>query len=198
MSAAESVLPAGTGEPVPPSAEPPYGPRQVVFSHGKESGPWGLKIRRLAAVAAAAGYAVDSLDYQGIDDPALRVAKLVAAGRSAAGPLVLVGSSLGGHVCTAAAAVLPVRGVFLLAPAFLMPGHEALTPPVPDCPVAIVHGWHDDIVPVEHSLRWARARAVAVHLLDGDHRLHALLPEIERLFAGFLAGLETGGGPGPQ
>ena len=40
--------------------------------------------------------------------------------------------------------------------------------------------------------------AVAVHLLDGDHRLHALLPEIERLFAGFLAGLETGGGPGPQ
>ena len=91
----------------PVHAGPPYSARHVVFSHGKESGPWGSKIRALAAVATAAGWAVDSIDYQGMADPAARVAKLVAVGRSAAGPLVLVGSSLGGHVCTAAALQLP-------------------------------------------------------------------------------------------
>ena len=70
---------------VPVHAGPPYGTRHVVFSHGKESGPWGSKIRALAAVATAAGWAVDSVDYQGMADPAARVAKLVTAGRSAAG-----------------------------------------------------------------------------------------------------------------
>ena len=176
-----------TIDEVPVHAGPPYGTRHVVFSHGKESGPWGSKIRALAAVATAAGWAVDSVDYQGMADPAARVAKLVTAGRSAAGPLVLVGSSLGGHVCTTAALQLPVRGVFLLAPAFFMPGFEALTPAMPTCPVDIVHGWHDDIVPVENTLRWARPSAVRVHLLDTEHRMHAVIPELEQLFAVFLA-----------
>ena len=172
---------------IPVHAGPPYGTKQVVFSHGKESGPWGSKIRALAAVATAAGWAVDSIDYQGMADPAARVAKLVAVGRSAAGPLVLVGSSLGGHVCTAAALQLPVRGLFLLAPAFFMPGFEALTPTVPACPVEIVHGWHDDIVPVENTLRWAQPSAARVHLLDTEHRMHEVIPELEQLFALFLA-----------
>ena len=35
----------------------------VVFSHGKETGPWGTKIRRLADVAQAAGWQVLSIDY---------------------------------------------------------------------------------------------------------------------------------------
>lgn len=177
-------------EPPPPHAGPPYGKRHVVFSHGKESGPWGTKIRALANVALDAGFTVDSVDYQGIDAPAARVAKLVAAGRLAAGPLVLVGSSLGGHVCTAAAAALSVRGVFLMAPAFFMPGYESLTPAVPDCLVEIAHGWHDDIVPVDNSLRWARQAAVTLHLLDTEHRMTSVLPELERLFAAFLARLD--------
>ncbi|MEY4377022.1 MAG: hypothetical protein RJB26_1572 [Pseudomonadota bacterium] len=173
----------------PPHAGPPYGAKHVVFSHGKESGPWGWKIRALANVASAAGWAVDSLDYQGLADPAERVARLVAAGQGAQGPLVLVGSSLGGHVCTAAAAQLPVRGIFLLAPAFFMPGFEALTPPMPACPVEIVHGWHDDIVPVDNSLRWARPGAARMHLLATEHRMHDVIPELEQLFAAFLARL---------
>lgn len=178
----------------PPHVGSPYGTKHVVFSHGKESGPWGAKIRALAAVASAAGWAVDSIDYQGIADPGERVARLVAAGQGAAGPLVLVGSSLGGHVCTTAAAQLPVRGLFLLAPAFFMPGFEALTPPMPDtatCLVEVVHGWHDDIVPVDNTLRWARPGAARVHLLDTEHRMHEVIPELQQLFAAFLARLES-------
>lgn len=176
---------------VPAHAGPPYGTRQVVFSHGKESGPWGSKIRALAEVARGAGWAVDSIDYQGMADPAERVARLVAAAQGAAGPLVLVGSSLGGHVCTQAAAQLPVRGLFLLAPAFFMPGYEHLTPAIPACPVEVVHGWHDDVVPVENTLRWARPGAARVHLLDTEHRMHAVIPELQLLFAAFLARLEA-------
>ena len=51
----------------------------VVFSHGKESGPWGSKITAMADVARSLGMAVESVDYRGIADPAARVEKLVAA-----------------------------------------------------------------------------------------------------------------------
>jgi fermentation-respiration switch protein FrsA (DUF1100 family) len=48
-------------------------------------------------------------------------------------------------------------GVFVLAPAFFMPGYEQYTPqPPPGCPVTIVHGWNDTVVPPENSVRYAR------------------------------------------
>ena len=49
----------------------------VCFSHGKESGPWGSKIKCLAKVAERCGFAVESIDYQGIGDPDERVEKLL-------------------------------------------------------------------------------------------------------------------------
>jgi len=161
----------------------------VVFSHGKESGPWGSKITALAAVARELGGAVESIDYQGIDDPRRRVAKLIECGTSLRGPLVLVGSSMGGHVAAAAAAPLSARALFLLAPAFFMPGFEAHTPRDIPCPAAIVHGWNDAIVPVENSIRWAGERRAALHLLDSDHRLMDRLTEIQVLFREFLIAL---------
>ena len=36
---------------------------KVYFSHGKESGPWGSKIKRLANIAKEHGCSVDSIDY---------------------------------------------------------------------------------------------------------------------------------------
>lgn len=158
----------------------------VVFSHGKESGPWGTKITAMAEVVRALGSAVESIDYQGIEDPRVRVERLIAAGRTAAGPLVLVGSSLGGHVSAAAAPVLGARAMFLLAPAFYMPGFESHTPREPGCPVEIVHGWRDEVVPVENSLRWAREHRAALHLLDSDHRLQDRIAEICELLRAFL------------
>ena len=81
----------------------------VVFSHGKESGPWGAKIVAMAEVAREFGVLVESVDYQGIDDPLARVEKLLTVGASFAAPLVLVGSSMGGHVSAAVAASLRAR-----------------------------------------------------------------------------------------
>ncbi|NNM61759.1 MAG: alpha/beta fold hydrolase [Steroidobacteraceae bacterium] len=161
----------------------------VVFSHGKESGPAGDKITAMAAVVREAGYAAVSVDYRGMDDPRLRVERLVEEGRKSLGPLVLVGSSLGGHVSAAAARTLGARGLFLLAPAFYMPGFEAHTPREPGCPATIVHGWRDDVVPVANSIRWAGERFATLHVLDSDHRLRDRIVEICTLLRAFLEAL---------
>ncbi len=158
----------------------------VIFSHGQESGPWGTKITRMAEVVRGLGCRADSIDYQGIADPGERVRKLVESCRGMAEPLILVGSSMGGHVATAAAGALAARGLFVLAPAYFMPGFENLTPPPPELPIEIVHGWRDDVVPVEHSIRYAQAARATLHVLDGDHRLTENLPEIEALLERFV------------
>ena len=158
----------------------------VCFSHGKESGPWGDKIVALAEVARRRGAGVESLDYRGMADPAARVAKLVDYGSGVRAPLILVGSSMGGHVAAAASAALRPAGLFLIAPAFYMPGYEALTP-APDAPlIVVVHGWGDEVVPAANSVRWARRYGAELHLLNGDHRLTDRIAEIGRLFDGFL------------
>jgi alpha/beta superfamily hydrolase len=142
----------------------------------------------MAECARAAGWVADSIDYQGIDDPAARVAKLLAEAQGRAGPLVLAGSSMGGHVAAAGAAPLNAKGLFLLAPAFYMPGLEALTPREIPCRTAIVHGWRDTVVPVENSIRWAREQGATLHILDGDHRLQEQIAEIRELFGAYLGG----------
>jgi pimeloyl-ACP methyl ester carboxylesterase len=161
----------------------------LVFSHGKESGPWGRKITAMAALARDLGHAVESIDYRGMDDPSARVEKLASAAARLPRPLVLVGSSMGGHVAAAAAARIRPRGVFLLAPAFYMPGFEAYTPQDVPCPTALVHGWHDDIVPVENSIRWAREHGACLHVLNSDHRLEDRIEAICALLRAFLAEL---------
>ena len=165
--------------------------RHLCFSHGQESGPWGTKIRVLADVARAEGWTVESLDYQGMEDVRARTEKLVTYCRTHNGAIALAGSSMGGFVCAAAAAELPVRGLFLMAPAFYVPGYEEHVPPPPACPVTIVHGWRDDIVPWEGSVRYAARSRARLALIDGDHRLRARLADITGFFRMFLHELDA-------
>lgn len=159
----------------------------VYFNHGKESGPWGDKITRLADVARGRGFDVQSLDYQGMDDPSARVAKLLASDARAANPLVLVGSSMGSYVAAVASASLRPRGLLLLAPAFYIPLFP-IQEPVPHATcITLIHGWDDDVIPFENSVRYANKFKAALHLLDSDHRLSSQLPLIAVLFDAFLA-----------
>ncbi len=158
----------------------------VIFSHGQESGPWGTKIRAMAERARSLGCEVDSIDYHGIADSAERVEKLKLECAHIDDKLILVGSSMGGHVATAAAEELGAAGLFVLAPAYYMPGYEELTPPPPSLPICIVHGWHDDIVPAENSIRFAKSCAATLHLVNGDHRLTANIDEINEYLTYFI------------
>ncbi len=158
----------------------------VIFSHGQESGPWGSKIRAMAERVKELGCRTDSIDYRGIADPTARVEKLVRECAHIDDPLILVGSSMGGHVATAAASELGAVGLFVLAPAYFMDGYEDLTPPPPSMPICIVHGWHDAIVPVENSIRYAHNCSATLHIVNGDHRLTDNIGAINEYLAQFI------------
>lgn len=158
----------------------------VIFSHGQESGPWGTKICAMAELVKGLGCEADSIDYQGIADPTARVEKLVIECSDVSDDLILVGSSMGGHVATAAAETLGAIGLFVLAPAYYMEGYENLTPPPPSVPTCIVHGWHDDIIPVENSIRFARQCSATLHLVNGGHRLTENIDEVNGYLEQFI------------
>ena len=69
---------------------------KVYFSHGKESGPWGTKIRFLADIAEEMGCQVESIDYSATQDPEERVALLKETLPADEPEIILVGSSMGG------------------------------------------------------------------------------------------------------
>ena len=159
---------------------------KVYFSHGKESGPWGSKIQRLAAIATKAGCRVESLDYTDTFDPDVRVEQLLTEITAETEPLLLVGSSMGGYVSLVAAGEIDVAGVFLMAPALYLPGYQQQNY-VSSCGlIEIVHGWSDEVVPVDGSIRFAREADCSLHLIQGDHRLNSSLDVVARLFEGFL------------
>jgi predicted esterase len=166
----------------------------VIFSHGQESGPWGTKIKAMAEMVKELGCRAESIDYQGIADPTERVEKLVAECASVQDTLVLVGSSMGGHVATAAAERVNAAGLFVLAPAYYMEGYEELTPSPPGIPTCIVHGWRDDVVHPDNSIRFARECQAELHMIDGDHRLTDNVVEICAYLKRFLGRLHAGSG----
>jgi pimeloyl-ACP methyl ester carboxylesterase len=158
----------------------------IVFSHGQDGEPWGSKIVAMAAVARAKSFRVESVDYRGIADPAARVTKLLAFCKEQQAAPVLVGSSLGGHVATAVSKNVAARGLFLLAPAFYMRGYEQHTPEPAACPIMIIHGWRDDVVPIDNSIRYAREYRATLHAIDSDHRMTADIDAIAKYLQLFL------------
>jgi alpha/beta superfamily hydrolase len=156
----------------------------VVFAHGKESGPWGTKITHLAEVAKRNGFEVQSPDYTGTHDPRLRVKQLLDLAPRAK-RLVLFGSSMGGYVSAQACAELKPAALFLVAPALYFPGWDEEPQGVPKL-CTVVHGWNDDIVPVERGIRFAQANRSELHLLDAGHTLNEQLPMLALLFEDLL------------
>jgi len=158
----------------------------VVFSHGLDGSPFSTKIRALYEIAEAEGFDVAAVDYRGVNDPEERVQMLHEFCRDFTGHLVLAGSSLGGYVSLAAAPTLHARGVFLMAPAIHMPGIPPLRRGLPTCPIALVHGWRDEVIPYEQSVRFAKENSLSLHLVESDHRLHSAIPFLRYLFQYFL------------
>lgn len=160
---------------------------KVLFSHGKESGPWGSKIKRLASIATDLGCMVDSIDYVGISDPDLRVEHLLSVLKTIDDDLVLVGSSMGGYVSLVASEQVDVSGVFLLAPALFIDGYKKQSY-FSNKKIEIVHGWSDEVIPYENSVKFAKKSNCSLHLIAGDHRLNSSIDVVGKLFTEFLAG----------
>lgn len=86
----------------------------VVFSHGKESGPHGSKIKYLGQIAQKLGAQILSPSYEDLNDPDERVERLLALDLPPHDKLILVGSSMGGYVSTVASTQMAADGFFLL------------------------------------------------------------------------------------
>jgi hypothetical protein len=86
---------------------------------------------------------------------------------------------------------LQPQALFLMAPALYFPGWDEEPAGCPARSV-VVHGWKDDIVPVERGIRFAKERAAALHLLDSGHTLNDQLPALSLLFDDLLAQVLAG------
>lgn len=158
----------------------------VIYNHGKDSIPWGEKALALAKVAKGQGFEFISPDYQASNDPDWRVRQLLAMDLSGYDRIVLVGSSMGAYVATVAAEIIKPKGLFLIAPAFYLPGYarDSFKPSTER--VEVFHGWQDDVVPPENVWRFCREHNARLHMLDADHRLFSILPTMTAAFTRFL------------
>lgn len=169
-----------------------------ILSHGFESGPDATKVTALAEVCERLGWSHERPDYTDLDarqevselgDVPARVERLLQRARaaSAAGPLVLAGSSLGAWISGHVSLQVPAAGLFLMAP----PVSMGQAPPLQAAgvPVSIIHGWHDDLIDAADVVAWARPRRARLLLVDDGHRLERHVRASADAFAGFLARL---------
>ena len=165
---------------------------KVYFAHGMESGPWGTKITRLATVAEELGCGVESIDYTHTMDADLRVEHLLTVLEEEEDSFVLAGSSMGGYVSLVASESVDAKGVFLMAPALYIPRFSKQQYHSKSSHIEIVHGWSDEIIPAENSIRYAKQADCTLHLISGDHSLNGSLEVVADLFQRFLSQAMSG------
>ena len=165
----------------------------VILSHGLESGPQATKVSALAEVCADLGWDSVRPDYRAIDarrDPMAideRTAQLLAH-VPGEGRLVFAGSSMGAFVSGFASLQRRCEGLFLLALPTVVRGYPQAFAAAA-VPTTLVHGWNDDICPVDAAIAFARERGARLHLVADDHRLSAHVDYCAAMFRHFLAGL---------
>jgi predicted alpha/beta-hydrolase family hydrolase len=164
----------------------------ILLSHGSGSGPQATKISALAALAERRGWRTQRPDYREDDahghaaSVAPRLARLNAAIAACDAPPLLVGSSMGAFVSALASLEHPVAGLFLLATPEAIPGFDVALDLRQDVPALLVHGWRDEVCPLDDIYAFAGRRQLPLLVLDDDHRLGSSLAAIERQFALFL------------
>ncbi len=165
----------------------------VILSHGLESGPQATKVSALAEVCDALGWASVRPDYRDIDaprDPLAIDARIARALEQtpAAGRVVFAGSSMGAFISGFASVQRRCEGLFLLALPTAIAGYPHAFSAAA-VPTALVHGWHDELCPVDAVIGFARDRGADLNLVNDDHRLSAHVHTCADLFRSFLDGL---------
>jgi len=169
-----------------------------ILSHGFESGPDATKVTALAEAADRLGWTHERPDYTDLDarrevselgDVPARLQRLLDLAQAAAmrGPLVLAGSSLGAWISAQASLQVPVRGLFLMAPPIWPDAPHAMQ--AANVAVSILHGWHDELIPSQQVVDWARTRNARLLLVDDSHRLSDHAQASAEAFAELLASL---------
>lgn len=157
----------------------------VIFSHGKESGPYGSKIKHLIGIAENKQLKTLSIDYRDLMNPEDRVTRLINEAKNYS-DVILVGSSMGGYASLVASETINPLGLFLLAPAVYMPGYakQEFFPKAKES--HIIFGYYDEVIPVENGIKLAMSTKIPITLIPSDHRLNADIEYIGEIFKLFL------------
>lgn len=163
----------------------------TILSHGLESGPDATKVTAMAAAAERLGWTTLRPDYRDLDaahglaGAHLRLARLVAIAGKIEGPLVLAGSSFGAFISGCASLEVKAEGLFLLALPLLLRGHDTAFNAA-HVPLAIVHGWDDELIPARAVIDFAESRRATLHLVNDSHRLADHVDITAQWFGQFL------------
>ncbi len=84
------------------------------------------------------------------------------------------------------ASIIPILWSPMSASALFMPGLGKQEYVSRSPHIEIVHGWSDDIIPVENSIRYAKQADSYLHILSENHTLKDSIDVVERLFEAFL------------
>jgi len=101
-------------------------------------------------------------------------------------PLLLAGFSFGGYVAARAAQQLQPQHLVLAAPAV---GRFAMPVVSPD--TLVIHGEHDDVVPLTEAMDWARPQQLPIVVLPGaGHFFHGRLTQLRDIVKRHFRGVE--------
>lgn len=162
----------------------------VILSHGLESGPQATKVVALAKVADALGWHSVRPDYLDIDarrDPLAiddRIARLLA-NIPQQGRVILAGSSMGAFISGLASLKCTCQGLFLMALPIAI-SESSTHYAAAQVPTTLVHGWRDELCPVEDVIALAHTRGNTLHLVDDSHRLSEHVNFCAQMFHQFL------------
>ncbi|HYC36217.1 MAG TPA: alpha/beta family hydrolase [Usitatibacter sp.] len=184
----------------------PEGPRAIAViahPHPLYGGTMDNKVvSTLSRAFVDAGHAAFRFNFRGVGttegvhdegrgevDDMVRVVEHARAAAGATLPLALAGFSFGGAVAVRASDSVDFAQLVLVAPGFRRITAEGMgAAPAPDDPslgapgrhttanTLVIHGDHDETVPLSDSLAWAGAREVAVAVVPGgEHFFHRKL-----------------------
>lgn len=165
----------------------------VILSHGLDSGPDASKVSAMAEVAERLGWRVTRPNYRDLD-AVLRLGSVVARiermklSLEPGERLVLAGSSLGAFTSGLMSLQISCAGLFLVAPPISISEFERPLA-VADVPLAIVHGWNDELIPANEVIAFAQSRSAWLTLVNDTHRLSEHINLVANQFALFLTSL---------
>ncbi|MCK9425996.1 MAG: hypothetical protein M0Q21_08170 [Ignavibacteriaceae bacterium] len=190
----------------------------VIYSHGRFGSPWyGFKIEALRPVALKMGINMISIRYpedMPIEEMEDKLFNVIKDDVNVPGDLVLLSSSRGAYISTRISQkvityfeneevrmdddkTLPKRhllGQFLIAPAFyIKPEYYPDQNPTPASSIktTIVHGFDDNVIASENSIKFSKLFKSQLYLIEGGHRLNSQRARLCLLFESFLTDILT-------
>ena len=184
---------------LPAAQTPPRGVALVCHPHPQHGGTLDNKVvQTLARALLQLGYRTVRFNFRGVgasagvwdegrgevDDASAVIAALRENGAAPGAvptPLVVAGFSFGGYVASQAAARLPegskAERLVLVGPSTQKQQVAAVPPDT-----LVIHGEHDDVVPLAATLDWARPQSLPVVVVPGGgHFFHGQLPLLKSI-----------------